>query len=197
MMKFKPILIAFLLLTSSATFLSAQVAPVTFGFGIMFGARYDDLRMCVASPAGVKGGMIADITFNTRVHLSDACDMIVKLPVMRPLLFAFAFRMLQFEPEVTFDFKFAPAEAVTLSGGFGIGVSLHYGPDYTSDMEHRGEDFFAAGPYLSGYFALQFPGIAAQATKMGLRAFYVPLFSASHPIGTVLGGALEVQMYFQ
>jgi hypothetical protein len=196
-MKIKTLLVTLLFLLAATGSLYPQNANVSFGFGIMFGGRYDDLRMCVASPAGVKGGMIADITFNTRIRLSDACDMTVKLPVMRPLLFAFAFQMLQFEPEVTFDFKFAPAEAVTFSGGFGIGLSLHYGPDYTSDMEHRGEDFFAMGPYVSGYFALQFPGIAAQDTKVGLRAFYVPLFSASHPVGTVLGGALEAQMYFQ
>ena len=32
-------------------------------YGIMFmgGGRYDDLRMCVGSAAGVKGGPIADI----------------------------------------------------------------------------------------------------------------------------------------
>ncbi len=32
----------------------------------MGGGRYDDLRMCVGSPAGVKGGPIADIMFVTR-----------------------------------------------------------------------------------------------------------------------------------
>ncbi len=191
----KPLFFALFLFT--ATSLSAQDAPVTFGFGIMIGGRYDDLRMCVASPAGVPGGPIADVTFNTRVRLSDSVDMTVKLPVARPILFALAFRMLQFEPEVTFDFKFAPGEAVTLTGGFGVGLSLHYGPGYRSDLQNRGEEFFAIGPYISGYAAVQFPGLAGLDTKVGLRAFYVPLFSADRPVGTVLGGAVEGQMYFR
>ncbi len=194
-MKRKALLFAFLILTTGLLF--AQGSAVSFGFGVMVGGRYDDLRMCVATPAGVKGGPIADVTFNTRVRLSDGVDMTFKLPVLRPLLFAFAFRMLQFEPEVTFDFKFAPAEQVTFSGGFGVGVSLHYGPGYQADLNNRGEEFFAIGPYVSGYLAVQFPGLGGLDTKVGLRAFYVPLFSAAHPVGTVLGGALEGQMYFR
>lgn len=54
----------------------------------MLGGRYDDLRMCVASPAVARGGLVADITFLPRVHFSAACDMTVKLPVMRPLFSA-------------------------------------------------------------------------------------------------------------
>ncbi|MBN2351649.1 MAG: hypothetical protein JXD23_03695 [Spirochaetales bacterium] len=193
----KSLLFVPLLLLVGSALLFAQTSPVSFGFGIMVGGRYDDLRMCVASPAGFKGGLIADVTFNTRVRLSDGVDMTFKLPVMRPLLFAFAFRMLQFEPEMTFDFKFAPGADVTFTGGFGVGLSLHYGPGYQADLQNRGEEFFAIGPYISGFVAVQFPGLAGQDTKVGIRAFYVPLFSASHPVGTVLGGALEGQMYFR
>ena len=32
-----------------------------FGIKVMAGGRYDDMRMCVGSDAGVKGGPIADV----------------------------------------------------------------------------------------------------------------------------------------
>ena len=36
---------------------------VIFGFKVRAGGRFDNVRMCVASPAGVKGGMAMDVSF--------------------------------------------------------------------------------------------------------------------------------------
>lgn len=170
--------------------------PVSFGFSIMFGGRYDDIRMCVASPAGVKGGMMADVAFNTRINIRDNFAITFALPVMRPILFALAFQMLQFEPEVTFELKHVLKDGLALVGGLGLGMSFHYGPDYKSDLEKRGESFFAMGPFISGLLGVGFPGITGKEMILGVRAFYVPLFSKEREPGTVIGGAVEGQMYF-
>lgn len=187
---------AVVLATSNQPLNAQEERDVSFGFSIMFGGRYDDLRMCVASPAGVKGGMIGDIALNTRFHVRENLDMVFTLPVMRPILFALAFQMLQFEPEVTFEFKHPLGGDSALVAGLGLGASFHYGPDYKSDLENRGESFFAIGPFFSGIFGIGFPGIAGKDTLVGVRAFYVPLFSKDRAPGTVIGGALEGQMYF-
>ena len=132
-----------------------------------------------------------------RVISSDTMGNItIKIPVLRPLLFAAAFEMLQFEPEVTFDFKHPLNENLFFITGFSLGLSFHYGPDYNSDLENRGESFFAIGPSLSGFFAFNFPGIVQSDTAIGIRIFYVPLFSTQRSVGTVIGGAIEAQMYF-
>ena len=181
---------------STASLFAQAEGPVSFGFSVMFGGRYDDLRMCVATPAGVKGGMMADIAFNTRFNITDTFAINVTLPVMRPILFALAFQMVQFEPVVTFELRHFFQDDLALVGGFGLGASLHYGPDFRSDLENRGESFFAMGPYISGLFGVGLPGFAGKETILGARAFYVPLFSEDRDPGTVLGGALEAQMFF-
>jgi hypothetical protein len=58
----------------------------------MAGGRYDNYRMCVASPAGVKGGAMADIMFTTKHRLNDHRSLTFNLPVMRPVLFGLAFK---------------------------------------------------------------------------------------------------------
>ncbi|MBN2544124.1 hypothetical protein JXI42_14785 [bacterium] len=169
----------------------------TIGVNFMLGGRYDDLRMCVGSPPGAKGGPIADIMVNFKYQVDQEFALVFNLPVMRPILFATAFDMLQFEPEVTFEFKKAIKDDLDFLIGPGVGLSLHYGPDYESDVdENRGESFFAAGPFISSLFAFNFQNSAEKDRIVGARAFYVPLFSKERAPGTVLGLALEGSIYF-
>jgi hypothetical protein len=168
-----------------------------FSYGILYmaGGRYDNVRMCVATGAGVKGGPIADIMFLTRYSFTEKSSVTFNLPVMRPLLFGLAFQMLQFEPEFVFQYRKILHDNKAILTGPGLGVSLNYGPDYKSDLKNKGDSFFAAGPFISWQFGLEYNG--NQRTRVaGIRAFYVPLFAKDHPDGTVLGGALEYTQYF-
>jgi hypothetical protein len=168
-----------------------------FSYGILYmaGGRYDNVRMCVATGGGVKGGPIADIMFITKYTFTEKSSVTFNLPVMRPLLFGLAFQMLQFEPEFTFQYRKVLNDSKALLTGPGLGVSLNYGPDYKSDLKHKGDPFFAAGPFISWQFGLEFKG--HQKTRVaGIRAFYVPLVAKDHSDGTVIGGALEYSLYF-
>ena len=73
--------------------------PVVVGLMVSAGGRYDDVRMCVATAAGVRGGLALDISFFVEVPVADRTSILVNVPVMRPILFGAAFDMLQFEPE--------------------------------------------------------------------------------------------------
>jgi hypothetical protein len=110
--------ISFLLL--SIGFISAQTdRPITFGIHVLAGGRYDDVRMCVASQSGVKGGPIVDIYFDIRFPAGENGTIALNIPVMRPILFGFAFSMLQFEPQVTYEYHFGEpgSPRFVLSGG--------------------------------------------------------------------------------
>ena len=184
------------LIIASAGIVSAQSAEkVQYGIHITIGGRYDDLRMCVGSDAGVKGGPIMDIYFDVRFPAGDHGTLALNIPVMRPILFGAAFGMLQFEPQVTYEYRFGEGKSPHAVIGGGLGIVFHYGPDYTSSTENRGEDFFAIGPLLSG-----FAGIGFDTEKgywmPGLKLFYSPLFSSDYPTGTVAGGALELHYAF-
>lgn len=181
----------------SLSITAGEAKKVSFGLKVMFGGRYDNIRMCVASDTGVKGGIIADIMLNTRIEINDNATVTFELPVMRPILFAFAFKMLQFEPEFTFEFRKKINDDVNLIFGPGIGVSFHYGPDYHSDKKNRGDSFFAAGPFISGLCGFQFT--SGRNKMVGLRAFYAPLFSGESELspGTILGGVLEGHFDFK
>ncbi|MCP4179858.1 MAG: hypothetical protein GY756_19020 [bacterium] len=76
----------------------------TFGIKVRIGGRYDDVRMCVASAAGTKGGMAADISLFYEIMINNNV-LHIDVPVFRPLLFAGAFKMLQFEPSISFKFR--------------------------------------------------------------------------------------------
>ncbi len=165
---------------------------LSVGAHFMAGGRYDDTRMCVASDAGVKGGPMADIQLALKYTASREYAVAFHLPVMRPILFWTAFDMLQFEPEFTFEYRFAANGTLSFVTGPGLGVSLHYGPDYESDLDNRGDDFFAAGPYISYMFGIMFES----GNVLGLRAIYVPLFSEERSTGTVLAAALEYTVFF-
>ena len=169
--------------------------PVSFGITFMIGERYDNLRMCVATPPGVKGGPLGDIMLNIQFHVTGQFDIAVKVPVMRPILFGFAFKMLQFEPEVDFLYKKEINNKIYFVSGGGIGLSFHYGPDYKSDNENKGESFFAIGPLLSGYTGFGFAGQRVD-HRLALKALYIPLFAGNKGVGTVIGGALDYSIIF-
>lgn len=168
----------------------------SFGILFMAGGRYDNLRMCVATPAGVKGGSMADIMFVTKHRLNDRYSLTFNLPIMRPILFGLAFKMVQFEPEFTLEYNKLINDKINLVTGPGIGISFHYGPDYKSDLTNLGELFFALGPFFSWQIGIQFKKESIAKSVAGLKAFYVPLFAMDRPTGTVLGGALFYAYYF-
>ncbi len=168
---------------------------MSWGLHLMAGARYDDLRMCVGSPAGVKGGPIVDGYLDLRFPAGENAALAVNIPVIRPILFAVAFKMLQFEPQVTYEYHFGDRESSHLVLGGGLGAIFHYGPDYTTDKDSPGPSFFAAGPLFSVSAGLEIPSGKGY-WMPGLKIFYAPLFSADYPVGTVAGGALELHYIF-
>lgn len=183
----------FLIMTTS---LLAQDRPVTYGLHLMMGGRYDDMRMCVGSPAGVKGGPIMDVFFDVRFPVGEQDLLTLNIPVARPILFGAAFNMLQFEPQMTYEHHFATDGNSNAVLGVGMGLSFHYGPDYNSDKVDPGESFFAMGPLFSGFAGWQFKGDKVN-WMPGIKAFYSPLFSKDYPsTGTVVGGALEIHSSF-
>lgn len=176
---------------------------VIFGIKVKAGARYDDVRMCVATDPGVKGGPAVDITFFTEVGLSRDLSLLVDIPVMRPLLFWAAFDMLQWEPDVTLNFRVPGPGDNDLVVGPSLGMVFHYGPDYRSGEtgDARGPSFFAMGPKLGGYLGLDFvrPGEAFN-FQLGISPYVAPLFSIDDPQdhqGVVLGGSLDALLRFQ
>jgi len=175
-----------------------NVSESKFSHGILFmaGGRYDNLRMCVASPAGAKGGPMADIMFITKYTLKSNRSLTFNLPLMRPVLFGLAFKMLQFEPEFTLEFNKPLNDKLNLVTGPGLGVSVHYGPDYKSNLSNPTSSFFAVGPFLSWQTGLALKKEGKERSSLGLKAFYVPLFAKNRSTGTVLGGALFYTFYF-
>lgn len=190
------IFILFLFMGTVVILAAQSDRPVSVGIHVLAGGRYDDVRMCVGSPEGVKGGPIAEIYFDVIIPLSDGDTLTVNIPVLRPVLFGVAFSMLQFEPQVTFEHVF-PHErgkpGFLLSGG--LGLVFHYGPDYKSSPENRGESFFAMGPLFTASAGVVFEGRSGTWIP-GLKAFYAPLFSPDYSTGQVLGGGLEMQYRF-
>ncbi len=175
---------------------------VIFGIKVQAGARYDDVRMCVASPPGAKGGMALEISFFTEIGVTEQISVLVNVPLMRPILFAAAFKMLQFEPEVALLFRHPQEGDVDIIVGPSLGIVLHYGPDYESGPsgEERGPSFWALGPRIGGYFGLDFkrPGKTFN-FQLGVSPYVTPLFSVDDPDnhdGFVAGGTLDGSFRF-
>lgn len=166
---------------------SAEVHP---GISIMAGGRYDDLRMCVATPAGVKGGPMADAAFMLTID-GNNCAGGFKVPLFRPILFGIAFQMIQFEPEAFLRFSMGADSSWTIMPG--TGISLHYGPDYLSDTENRGESFFAAGPIASLSILKK---IGKKQNEIGLRPFITGLLGENSRKGIVAGCSFEYLIQF-
>ncbi len=192
----KKYILLFLLFLSSILSVSAQDSPeITIGVHLLAGGRYDNVRMCVGSPAGVKGGPIMDLYLDIRFPLSDSDFIILNIPVMRPILFGAAFNMLQFEPQVTYEHRFNNNDSPYLVVGGGLGIVFHYGPDYNSSQDNKGPSFFAMGPLFTGSVGVLFEGNNGTWIP-GVKAFYAPLFSPDYQTGQIIGGGLEIQYEF-
>jgi hypothetical protein len=172
-----------------------QTRPVTVGIHMTGGLRYDDVRMCVATDAGVKGGAMMDLYFDILIPAGEKGTFLVNIPVMRPILFAAAFEMLQFEPQVSYEYHVGPMDGTSLVLGGGLGLVFHYGPDYKSSADDRGDSFFAMGPLVNAFAGIQIPSKAGN-WMPGIKAFYSPLFSPDYNTGQVLGGAAELHYRF-
>jgi hypothetical protein len=193
-MKKYTIILFFLIIQVLA--LSARDNPsVVIGFHLLAGGRYDDVRMCVGSPKGVKGGPIMDVYVDIRFPLTDNDFLTLNIPVMRPILFGAAFKMLQFEPQLTYEHRFDNGDKPGLVLGAGLGVVFHYGPDYNSSPENTGPSFFAMGPLISGSAGILLEGKSGNWIP-GLKAFYSPLFSPDYRTGHIFGGGLELHYEF-
>ncbi len=195
----KKTLLAIIIIFLSFQNIDAQTTKESknsYGILFMAGLRYDDLRMCAASPAGVKGGSIADIMFIMKHQLNKNNALSFNLPVMRPILFGIAFKMLQFEPELRYEHSKMINEKMDLVTGGGLGISLHYGPDYQSSVKDPGPSFFAMGPLFSLQTGIAFKKEMTAKSLLSLKAFYIPLFAKDRDTGTVLGGTVSYAIYF-
>jgi hypothetical protein len=70
------------LVPASAVGQSDTSRSVIFGVRISAGGRFDNVRKCVASPPGSRGGPAADISFFTHFGLSDSLSLVVNVPVL-------------------------------------------------------------------------------------------------------------------
>ncbi len=184
---------ALILLLTAILPLCAGSLQEKLGVKILSGARYDDVRMCVASPAGEKGGFIAEVYLQYRKPLAENRTLLLELPVFRPIVFAAKFQMMQFEPQATLEFKRETSSEQSLRIAPGLGFSAHYGPGYRSDEDNREPDFWAFGPIFSTAFSLGFD--KGRDKALGIKLFCVPLFSSEelYKSGITLGGAIEYQ----
>lgn len=166
------------------------------------GGRFDNVRMCVASPAGSKGGPAADVSLSAEIALKDTVSLEIDLPVFRPIMFGLAFDMLQFEPSVTLKFRKIGKSRTDFVGGPSLGLSFHYGPDYNSEPSGDGRtaSFFAMGPFIGGYVGLDFKRPCEKYNfQLGLTPYVEPLFGVNDPEshrGVVVGGLLDFQFRF-
>ena len=197
-------LTALLLLTAAAAPAYASGSPslLVFGIQVSIGGRYDDVRLCVASGKDVPGGMSADVSFFAEVGVAQDISLLFNIPVMRPILFATAFDMLQFEPDVTLNFRVDGGGTFDFIAGPSLGFSLNYGPDWHSETSGPGRtsSFFSMGPRIGGTIGFDFkrPGQLFD-FQLGLHPYFAPLWGISDPQshqGFVVGGMLDGQFRF-
>lgn len=190
----RKILIAIVLFVVAVTVTYAQEREgVSFGIHVLGGGRYDNVRMCVGSPAGVPGGPIGEVYFDAKVPVDGGGTVVFNIPVFRPIVFAAAFQMVQIEPLVTYEYRFGGESGSTPVLAGGGGVVFHYGPDYNSSAENRGESFFSIGPVVHGFAGLT---IGESSFTTGARGFFSPLFMPGRPMGIVAGGGVELHYDF-
>lgn len=177
---------------------SAQSADaVIFGVKVQAGGRWDKVRMCVATDAGSPGGPAVDVSFFTELGVLDNTSVVIDVPVMRPILFAAAFDMLQFEPDVALHFRQETDGDVDWILGPTLGLVFHYGPDYQSEDsgEGRTPSFFAMGPRVGVYAGADFPRPGELFNfQLGLHPYVSALVGIADPEdhkGMVYGGMLD------
>ena len=178
---------ACLLIFITATAGAQESKGVSLGFHILAGGRYDNVRMCVGSPAGVPGGPIGEIYVDVRFPLGENGTVALNIPLFRPIVFAFAFDMIQIEPLVMYEHRFEQQNGMTPVVGAGLGMVFHYGPDYRSSADKRGESFFSIGPLFSGFAGLK---MGESNLTAGIKGFISPLFTRDQPSGIVVSGGL-------
>lgn len=182
-----------LMFLPSKAFAADPDRPYAIGVKLRAGGRFDNVRKCVATSKGTPGGPAADISAFIDVPIGSGRALHFDLPVVRPILFALSFEMLQFEPSATLKFYDTQSDDVGWVLGPTLGVSLHYGPDYESDLD--GYRFFAIGPIIGGYFGLDFPRPSESFNfELGLTPYVIPLFAvddAEDHQGIVVGGLLD------
>ncbi|MBN2717197.1 MAG: hypothetical protein JXX14_15195 [Deltaproteobacteria bacterium] len=175
---------------------------LVIGPKVRAGGRFDNVRMCVASPAGTKGGPAADISLSTEIALSDTVSLEMDLPVFRPIMFGLSFKMLQFEPSVSLRFRKYGRHNRDFIFGPMLGVSLHYGPDYQSGKsgDDRLPSFFAMGPMVGGYLGVDFKKPCQKYNfQLGITPYVIPLFGINDDEdhkGIVVGGLLDFAFRF-
>ena len=175
-------------------------AENSFQLGLSFaaGARYDEVRMCVASPVGYKGVLHLNLLDLLLKESQQILGFGGYIPLGRPLLFGTAFRMLQFLPEAVVSLHIPINDSIDFLTDFGAGASFHYGPDYKSGLnsgDPRSPDFFAVGPRGSLFFGIAYLLQNNIALKVGVRPYVEYLFS-DYLSGFVAGGELDIQVRF-
>jgi len=174
--------------------LSAQDKEgVSFSIHMLAGGRYDNVRMCVGSPPGVPGGPIGEFYFDIKVPVTEKGAVVFNIPLFRPIMFGAAFKMLQLEPLVTYEHDLDGESGPGPVIGGGVGAVFHYGPDYDSSLDERGESFFSIGPLIHGFAGLS---IGETSLTAGIRGFVSPLFTPDRQTGIVGGGGIEVHYDF-
>ncbi len=193
-MKRMTVAVVLLVIVVSSSVSSDESQGISLGIRILAGGRYDNVRMCVGSPAGVPGGPIGEVYFDIRVPVSDNGTVVVNVPLFRPIVFAAAFGMLQLEPVVMYEHSFGDESGTHPVVGAGMGLIFHYGPDYNSTQDDPGDSFFSIGPQLNG-----FAGLTLGETNFtaGVKGFFAPLISPDRPTGVVAGGGLELSYRFE
>lgn len=126
--------------------LAGTTPDAAYGVNIRMGGRFDNMRMCVATPEGFEAGPMADISLYTELGLGDKLALNFTLPIFRPVFFGAAFRMLQLEPDFALLYRVSGSGNADWVFGPTAGVSLHFGPDNLSSAANRGIEFFAWGP---------------------------------------------------
>ena len=194
---------ALLLLTAPAP-ARASSSPdlLVFGIQVSLGGRYDDVRLCVASGKDVPGGIAADVSFFAEVGVAENISLFFDVPVMRPILFATAFSILQFEPYVVLNFRVPGNDTFDFIAGPSLGLSLNYGPDWHSESSGAGRtaSFFSMGPRIGGYVGFDFKRPDKLFNfQLGLHPYFTPLWGVNDPQshqGYVVGGMLDGQFRF-
>ncbi|GAB1456847.1 hypothetical protein MASR2M48_21550 [Spirochaetota bacterium] len=178
-------LLAMIVLTNGVS--AQDERGVSFGIHILAGGRYDNVRMCAASPAGVPGGPIGELYFDVLIPVSERGTVAFNIPLFRPIMFALAFDMLQLEPLVMYEYMLGEEGAGMrpLIGG-GLGMILHYGPDYNTSANEPGEPFFSVGPLFNGFFGLT---LGESNLSAGIKGFYSPLFTRAKALAPLQGVA--------
>lgn len=179
----------------------AQSDESSWGIKFRIGGRYDNMRMCVASPAGAKGGMAADISIFKNFNINENTTGHLDIPIMRPILFGTAFKMIQFEPSFNLRYKKVLKNTSTLVFGPGIGVSVHYGPDYKAEetLANGENSFFALGPMISGYLGFIPNREKPSKFEFGITPYFTPLFSindSQNRNGIIAGGFVDIAYKF-